>query len=192
MSLKCSTLPIWPIRDTSVTDGHPAMQTEQVATADLAGMGAAYNPRKISAHDLKALRRSLREFGTVEPIVVNRRSKTVVGGHQRVKAAEAEGIDSLPVVYVDLDETAERQLNLALNRIAGEFDRESLAAILAGLSTAGADLGLTGFTDEELDALVPGRLALQSANGQVRVVPAVFRLDTDPYKRAFKPGLQHL
>ena len=80
------------------------MQIVHVATSELAGMAAPYNPRKISDHDLDRLRRSLKFFGTVEPIVVNRRSRHIVGGHQRVRAAEAEGIDSLPVVYVNLDD----------------------------------------------------------------------------------------
>ena len=105
------------------------MQVIEVKTADLADKAAPYNPRKISAHDLEALRRSLKFFGTVEPIVVNTRSGHIVGGHQRVKAAEAEGIETLPVVHVDLDEPSEKQLNLALNRISGEFDLNKLANI---------------------------------------------------------------
>ncbi len=129
------------------------MEITQVATADLANMAAPYNPRKISDHDLEALRRSLRYFGTVEPIVVNRRSDRIVGGHQRVRAAEAEGIDRLPVCYVDLDDPSERQLNVALNRISGEFDTDKLAAVLADLEAAGADLSLTGFTDDEIAEL---------------------------------------
>ena len=79
-----------------------------------------------------------------------------MGGHQRVRAAETEGIDRLPVVYDDLDEPSEKQLNLALNRISGEFDTEKLAAVLADLEHAGADLALTGFTDSEIDELVRG------------------------------------
>ena len=116
-------------------------------------MHAPYNPRKISDHDLEALRRSLRFFGTVEPIVVNQRSGHIVGGHQRVRAAEAESIETLPVVYVDLDDPSEKQLNLALNRISGEWDLEKLAAVLGDLGAAGADLGLTGFTDAEIAEL---------------------------------------
>ncbi len=123
------------------------MAYEALRVSDLLGMASPYNPRKISPHDLTALRRSLREFGAVEPVVVNRRSGRIVGGHQRVKAAAAESIESLPVVYVDLDEPREKQLNLALNRIAGEFDRDSLAAILKDLKGLDEDLGLTGFTD---------------------------------------------
>src|SRR6266581_2486276 len=98
------------------------MDIEHVPTRNLSQMAAPYNPRTISEHDLAALRRSLKVFGTVEPIVVNRRSGHIVGGHQRVRAAEAEEIATLPVVYVDLDDPSEKQLNLALNRISGEFD----------------------------------------------------------------------
>jgi site-specific DNA-methyltransferase (adenine-specific) len=130
------------------------MELEQVRTEDLAKRAAPYNPRTISHHDLDALRRSLRTFGTVEPIVVNRRSDRIVGGHQRVKAALAEGIDTLPVVYVDLDESGERQLNLALNRIHGEWDEQKLAALLTELGAMDVDLELTGFTTEEIDTLL--------------------------------------
>ena len=126
-------------------------------------MAAPYNPRKISDDELDALRRSMRFFGTVQPIVVNRRTKHVVGGHQRVKAAEAEGIAALPVVYVDLDDPSERQLNLALNRIGGTWDQDKLAAVIADLEAAGADLALTGFTGDELEEF--RRAALGAVEG---------------------------
>lgn len=132
------------------------MQIEHVPTSDLAGRAAPYNPRQISDHDLTALRRSLRYFGTVEPIVVNRRSGHIVGGHQRVKAALAEEIEVLPVVYVDLDDPSERQLNLALNRIHGEWDVDKLEEVLRDLEAMGADLDLTGFTGLEIDELLRG------------------------------------
>lgn len=132
------------------------MEIEHVPTVRLAEMAAPYNPRKCSDHDMEALRRSLRFFGTVEPIVVNRRSGRVVGGHQRIRAAEAEGIDTLPVVHVDLDDPSEKQLNLALNRIHGEFDLDKLAALLSDLELAGADLAFTGFTDDEIRDLIHG------------------------------------
>jgi DNA modification methylase len=130
------------------------MDVVEVSTERLAGMAAPYNPRTIADHDLEALRRSLRYFGTVEPVVVNQRSGHIVGGHQRVKAALAEKIDSLPVVYVDLDDPSERQLNLALNRIHGEFDLEMLEDLLRELETMGADLDLTGFTEIEISDLL--------------------------------------
>jgi DNA modification methylase len=130
------------------------LELEPVATAELAAMFAPYNPRQISDHDLEALRRSLRFFGTVEPIVANRRSGRIVGGHQRVKAAQAEGIESLPVAWVDLDDPSEKQLNLALNRISGDWDDAALREVLQALDAEGADLELTGFADTELARLL--------------------------------------
>src|SRR5262249_6276463 len=132
------------------------MEVIDVLVSELSGMAAPYNPRRISDHDLEALRRSLRFFGTVEPVVVNRRSGRIVGGHQRVRAAEPEGLPSLPVVYVDLDDPSEKQLNIALNRISGEWDPEKLEAVLAELEAGGADMTLTGFTAEELEQLIHG------------------------------------
>lgn len=120
--------------------------------ATLLGMRAPYNPRKISDEQLAALRKSLRVFGAVEPVVANRRTGFIVGGHQRVKAAEAEGLASLPVTWVDLDETAERQLNLALNKISGEWDEPALAKLLEELGGAAVDL--TGFSGAEVDDLL--------------------------------------
>ena len=116
------------------------MEIVQVPIAELAGNAAPYNPRTISDHDLNSLCNSMKVFGVVEPVVVNKRSGNIVGGHQRVKAAEAEGIKELPVVYVDLDDPSEKQLNLALNRISGEFDVDKLAEVLADLEAAGIHL----------------------------------------------------
>jgi ParB-like nuclease family protein len=129
-----------------------------VPVEKLTGFAAAWNPRMISDHDLASLRRSLRTFGTVEPIVVNRRTSRIVGGHQRVRAAELEGIRELPVVHVDLDEASEKQLNLALNRIHGEFDLERLAGVFRDLQVAGADLTLSGFEAGEIERLAQGAI----------------------------------
>jgi ParB-like chromosome segregation protein Spo0J len=59
------------------------LQIDHLKTSDLAAMAAPYNPRKISDHDLEALRRSMKFFGVVEPVVVNKRTGRIVGGHQR-------------------------------------------------------------------------------------------------------------
>jgi len=132
------------------------MDVSNVSTEELRGMAAPYNPRSISDHDLSALGRSMMTFGVVEPVVVNRRTGRIVGGHQRVKAAIGAGIEKLPVVHVDLDETQEKSLNIALNRISGEFDVDKLSELLKELDVAGMDLDLTGFTQTELDDLLGG------------------------------------
>jgi len=122
-----------------------------LSRAKLLTMRADYNPRTITPQQKEALGRSLGVFGFVQPIIVNRRFERIVGGHQRVEVAP-DG--DLPVVWVDLDEAGERQLNLALNRIHGEWDDLKLRALLVDLDTRGADLTLTGFTEDELRALL--------------------------------------
>jgi ParB-like chromosome segregation protein Spo0J len=131
-----------------------ALPREFVSVAELETMAAQYNPRRISDEELTALRRSLRRFGFVEPIVANRRSCLIVGGHQRLAAARAEGLEQVPVVWVDLDRPGELQLNLALNRIGGEWDEEKLSEILGDLSRDNEDLDLTGFRSDELARLL--------------------------------------
>jgi hypothetical protein len=128
------------------------LSVSELPTEKLVTMGAPYNPRRITDEELLRLRKSLRRFGLVDPVIVNRRSDRIVGGHQRVVAAAAEGIEAMPVAYVDLDEIEERSLNLSLNKISGEWDEILLADLLLELEKMGADLADTGFSDADLDA----------------------------------------
>lgn len=138
-----------------------------MAVSALQEMAAEYNPRKISPEELGKLRRSLRYFGFVEPVVINRRSQRIVGGHQRVRAAAEEGFETLPVVFVDLDEPSEKQLNLALNRISGEWDDEKLREVLASLDADGADLKLTGFDERELEKILADAAEAEEAEPEL-------------------------
>ncbi|HNX02206.1 MAG TPA: ParB N-terminal domain-containing protein [Candidatus Cloacimonas sp.] len=106
---------------------------------------AEYNPRRISEHMLQKLQDSIREFGFVEPIIINK-DNTIIGGHQRVAAAENLGLTEVPVIVVDLTKDQEKKLNLALNKIVGEFNPEKLVVLLNELD----DISLTGFTESEL------------------------------------------
>ena len=83
---------------------------------------AKYNPRK----DLKPgdpefekLRRSVEEFGYVEPIIWNKRTGVVIGGHQRLKVLQYLGYTEVDCVVLDIDEQKEKALNVALNKISG-------------------------------------------------------------------------
>jgi hypothetical protein len=126
-------------------------QYATMKVADLAACKADYNPRTITPEKFEALRASLRRFGVVEPIVWNRRGNRVVGGHQRIDALAAEGVDVAPVVVVDLTDEEEKALNVALNNPSGDWDREKLALLTGAL---GDDLrALTGFTARELAVL---------------------------------------
>jgi len=113
---------------------------------------AAYNPRHFSDEEMDSLVRSLREFGMVDPIIANK-DGTVIGGHQRLKAARLAGIETVPVVYVNLPKAKQKALNLALNRIGGEWDEAKLRSLLEELAGTDVDLELTGFSVDELDWL---------------------------------------
>jgi DNA modification methylase len=113
-----------------------------------------FNPRRISDAELEALTRSIREFGFVQPVIARRGDCTVVGGHQRLIAARKLGYITVPVVFVDLSLEQARLLNLALNKISGDWDEELLAQLLSDLSAGEADLSLSGFDDDEVKNLL--------------------------------------
>lgn len=90
---------------------------------------AVYNPRKISDKAFNDLKESLRRFEVVDPLIVNgspERKNIIIGGHQRYRAAKELDHKTVPVVYVELDEVKEKELNLRLNRNSGEWDLELL------------------------------------------------------------------
>jgi DNA modification methylase len=131
------------------------MQVEQVAIDDLRPDPA--NPRRISSAELEALTRSLGEWGFVQPVLARREDRVVIGGHQRLLAARKLGLKTAPVIYVDLSVEQSRLLNVALNKISGEWDEELLARMLADLKPLEEiDLTLTGFSEDELDKLLRG------------------------------------
>lgn len=129
--------------------GHVIPKTTKAKIDDV--LPADYNPRKIKDAELKRLIESIKAFGFVEPVVVNTRTGVIVGGHQRVAAAKELGYTHVPVVEVDLDEARERALNLALNKISGEWDGPKLADVIGELRGMADEevLALTGFSDEE-------------------------------------------
>lgn len=114
---------------------------------------AAYNPRTISDAELEDLERSIQEFGLVDPIIVRQAGKQVIGGHQRLVAAQRLGLKRVPVVYLDVSGQQAKLLNLALNKIGGDWDEEKLAELLRELDALPElDLSVTGFDDEEIKA----------------------------------------
>jgi len=118
---------------------------------------AGYNPRKIKKSELDKLKNSIKEFGFVEPVVVNsnkERKNILIGGHQRILAAKMLGIKGVPVVFVDLDEDKEKALNIALNKIMGEWDETKLAVLLQEIEKDNKLLvKITGFEAAEINNL---------------------------------------
>ncbi len=131
----------------------PSLQIEQVPIDHLKPDPA--NPRRISDAQLEALTRSLKEFEFVQPVLVRREDRTVIGGHQRLLAARRLGYKTVPVIFLDLTLEQARVLNLGLNRISGDWDQELLARLLVDLGTMpDLDLSLTGFEEDELAKLL--------------------------------------
>lgn len=112
---------------------------------------APYNPRTISEHALTGLKASLKRFGMLQPIIWNKRTGNVVGGHQRLKALAANGHTQTDVIEVDLPLKEEKALNVSLNNpaISGEFT-DDLQAILNELKIAMPE----DFTQLNLDVIL--------------------------------------
>ncbi len=118
---------------------------------------AAYNPRK----DLKPgdpayekIKRSLHDFGYVDPVIWNEVTGNIVGGHQRYKVLTAEGATEIDCVVVHIESPQdEKALNIALNKAVGEWEPKALADLLSDLQQSGYDVGATGFDAAEVDEL---------------------------------------
>jgi DNA modification methylase len=119
---------------------------------------APYNPRKDlqpGDPEYEKLKRSIETFGCVEPLVWNKRTGNLVGGHQRFKILLARGDKTADVSVVDLASGKEKALNIALNKISGEWDNQKLAELLDELvKTPNFDVQLTGFDNIEVEALL--------------------------------------
>lgn len=131
------------------------MRIETLSLGDL--NPADYNPRKDlqpGDSEYEKLKRSLAEFGYVEPVIWNKTTGHIVGGHQRLKVLADLGFESVDCVVVELDETREKTLNIALNKISGDWDESKLALLIADLDASDFDAELTGFDEAEIQAMI--------------------------------------
>jgi hypothetical protein len=91
---------------------------------------AEYNPRQLTDKQYKQLKKSLKTFGCVEPVVINcnpMRKDIIIGGHQRCIVWADLGNDTIPTVEIELGEAEEMELNVRLNKNTGEFDMDTLS-----------------------------------------------------------------
>ncbi len=112
---------------------------------------AAYNPRVTLTEDMaefKALKDSMTEFGQVKPIVWNKRTGNIVGGHQRYNVLMAMGRKKAFVSVVDLPIEKEKVLNVALNKVRGLWDDDKLREVLESFDTE--SINTTGFNMDEV------------------------------------------
>lgn len=146
------------------------MKVEKISLVDLEP--AEYNPRKISEQELVKLENSINEFGLVDPIIINLKNNKIIGGHQRYEALYNKytadndfqpelnliRLGDIGWVFEDTElkigsEAQEKALNLALNKISGEWDTVKLQPLLEDLKLSELDIGLTGFDDYEISSL---------------------------------------
>ena len=130
-----------------------AMDIVEVRLADL--VPADYNPRRgLSLGEKRALRNSIQKFGMVYPLVVNKRNNVIVGGHQRYVELKELGVETVPVVWVDMDEEQEKRANIQLNSIEADWDLEKLQEVVYPWTTD--EVEDVGFTRVEASALLAG------------------------------------
>lgn len=144
------------------------MEIEKIKITDI--KPAEYNPRNISSEELKKLENSISTFGLVDPIIINLKNNKIIGGHQRYEVlinqhmldndfyGELNLIRMGDIGWIftetDLtleDEDHEKALNLALNKISGEWDFEKLGEILDELTINDFNIELTGFDELEIE-----------------------------------------
>ena len=144
------------------------MEIEKIKITDI--KPAEYNPRQITSEELTKLTNSINEFGLVDPIIINLKNNKIIGGHQRYEVlinqymldnnfyAELNLIrmGDIGWIFTETDltlesEDHEKALNLALNKISGEWDFNKLTILLDELEMNDFDISLAGFDGLELD-----------------------------------------
>lgn len=134
---------------------------------------ADYNPRKMEDDEFQKLKESINEFGLVDPIIINLDNNKIIGGHQRYDVLYKTYQDNNDEYTGELflirlgkigwvfnntdlnikDENHEKALNIALNKISGEWDNNKLSELIGDLNLTGFNINLTGFDDTEILSL---------------------------------------
>ena len=131
------------------------MQIKKVKISDI--NPAKYNPRKDlqpGDPEYEKIKRSIEEFDCVEPLVLNKRGNVLVGGHQRLKVLKERGDIEVECSIVDLEPAKEKALNIALNKISGEWDFPKLKDLLEEIDTGEFDIEITGFDLGEIEDIM--------------------------------------
>lgn len=132
----------------------PTMEIKELSLKEL--KPAAYNPRKKlkkGDKEYEKIKQSLLKFGYVDPIIVNE-DLTVIGGHQRLTVLKDLDYETAKCVIVNLPKEDEKALNIALNKITGQWDEALLADLLLDLQESDFSLDLTGFELPEIDDIL--------------------------------------
>lgn len=140
---------------------------------------AAYNPRvelRPGDDEYEALKYSLEHFGQVEPVVWNRRTNRVVGGHQRLTVEQDLGHEEVWVSVVDLDDLKEKELNIALNKTGGRWDPEKLGQLLDELGDRATETGFSTADIEEIQAKLEQQIDQGMIDSELAQIEKTFNI----------------
>ena len=126
------------------------MKTTDIAISKL--KLASYNPRKISDKELSNLKKSLKKFGFIQAVIINK-DFTVISGHQRIRAWKEMENATVPTIQLDITKKEEKALNLAMNKIGGEWDVDKLYGVINDLRIT-EELEFTGFDEKEVSKIL--------------------------------------
>jgi len=136
-----------------------------------------YNPNRQSDHDFELLQRSIREDGFTQPVIAHRTTREIVDGEHRWRAAFSIGMETIPVVFVDMDKEQMRISTLRHNRARGSEDVELSAQVLRDLRELGA-------LDWAQDSLMLDDAEMQRL---LEEIPAPEALSGDEFTEAWEP-----
>ena len=156
------------------------MEIETRRLADL--KPADSNPRKElqpGDPEFQNIQRSLKEFGYVDPIIINK-DGTIIGGHQRASVLKSLGYTEADCIVVDLGKQDEKALNIALNKIGGQWDMSLLRDALQDLTLSPVDVNATGYSDDELSVIL-GDVMLEKQHEESPIDRMTFTFSLEQY-----------
>ena len=143
---------------------------------------ADYNPRKElkpGDPEFQNIQRSLKEFGFVDPIIINK-DGTIIGGHQRASVLKSLGYTEADCIVVDLSKQDEKALNISLNKIGGQWDMSLLRDALQDLTLSPVDVNATGYSDDELSVIL-GDVMLEKQHEESPIDRMTFTFSLEQY-----------
>lgn len=156
------------------------MEIETRRLADL--KPADYNPRKKlepGDPEYEKIARSIEEFGYCDPIIINK-DGTIIGGHQRASVLKSLGYTEADCIVVDLGKQDEKALNIALNKIGGQWDMSLLRDALQDLTLSPVDVNATGYSDDELSVIL-GDVMLEKQHEESPIDRMTFTFSLEQY-----------
>ena len=120
---------------------------------------APYNPRvnlkNVNKPMYDKLKHSIDTFGLVQPIIYNKRTGNIVGGHQRLDVLKENNETEVDCVEVDLNDNDEKALNVALNKVSGDWDTQMLNSLLINFKDLEYNnIGVLGFDEKEINEIL--------------------------------------